>query len=201
MALRLYLLPVVHLTSPVPYEVPKYLPHRFSPPLSGLEGVVWSWETYLLQDVGMAVAEVSTAQHTLLAAQSDVISVPVNLDSTIAQNVRNNIRAQLDLWLIPSAWVITGMSYRIICRTLLNIWQFHNRYVGSTGVRLFDGSLILATQWQAIPVAVQDGLLAAAASMNLNTSGLTPTTTVGQILKSLADQLGDIPYTIGPLTI
>ena len=72
---RLYILPVVHLTNPV-YNVPKYLPHRFNPALSGLEGVAWAWVTYSLEDVGIIAADVTTAQDTLLAGRVDVLAVP-----------------------------------------------------------------------------------------------------------------------------
>lgn len=200
MALRLYLLPVVHLTTPR-HEVPKYLPHRFSPPLPGLEGVVWSWATYLLQDVGLAVADTTTAQHNLLNAQTDVLAVPLNLSNTFNTTVRDRIRTLFDGWKIPSSWVVTGMTYRVVLRTMLNIWQFHNRYVGHTGTVLFGAGITLDTTWSQLATEVQDGLTTAAASMNLDSSGLIATTTVRQILKSIADQLGDIPYTIGPMTI
>src|SRR3990172_8132405 len=44
---HLYLIPIVQGAPPGggPYLCPKYLHHRFNPPLPGLEDVAWTWAT------------------------------------------------------------------------------------------------------------------------------------------------------------
>src|SRR3990167_7129380 len=61
MTVHLYVLPVLHLVDPN-YNVPKYLPHRFNPALIGLENVAWAWETYLLEDISLLIADVTVSQ-------------------------------------------------------------------------------------------------------------------------------------------
>ena len=200
---RLYLLPIVHvpLDGGGTYNCPKYLQHRFNPAISGLETVRYAWETYLLEDVGLAAAETNGAQHTLLASQLDVIALPENLDNLIQATAVARVRDYLDVMNVPANWIVSGMTFRSALRTLLNIWQLHNRYVGMVGKKLFDGTIRLNDTVADIPQRYRDDLRSAAESIGLDYSGVTTSTTIRQLFKMLADQLGDRPYTIGSVTI
>lgn len=200
MALRLYFIPVIHLTTEK-YEVPKYLPHRFNAATSGLEGLAWSWATYLLGDTGLIASDTATAQHNILNAQTDVIALPTNLDSTLTQAARDKARNLLEGWNVPALWIQTGMTYRAALRTLMNIWQFHNRYVGRFARKLFDGSISLDMTVSQMSQGVRNDLQTAAESLNLDYSAVTGATTIRQLLKGVSDQLGDVPYSIGGVTI
>jgi|SRR3990167_583555 len=191
MTTRLYLLPVLHLTDPV-YNVPKYLPHRFNPALAGLEGVVWAWVTYLLEDAGLLIADVDDAQHTLLLGKADVIAVPP-LDTTIGNaTVRNRIRNILEAASIPADWVAVGMTYRQVVRTVICLFQFHNRAVARLLRRLWDGTINMEMTVSEIPAGTRDRLQETADELGLDYSGVTGSTTLRVLLKGMADQINNL---------
>jgi hypothetical protein len=200
MALRLYFVPVVHVAVPR-YECPKYFPHRFNPPTAGLENVSHAWTTYLLEDVGLIAADVTTAQHSIVAAQTDVIALPVNLDVTLNAGAVNAAQAALEGWNVPANWVTTGMTYRQVVRTVVRMWRFHARMVAMSNGRLFDGTVTLSTALASLPLAARNRLKSVADSYGLDYSGVTNATTVRQLLKAMADQFADDPVTLGGLTI
>lgn len=205
MAIRAYFIPITKIIfdGGGSHNCPKYFWHRFNPepPLAGLESVTHSWETYLLEDVGLIVADVDNVTHTLLAGQLDVLALPLNLDGTITLAAVNTVKNFLEAVNVPAGWVTNGMTYRAALRTLLNIWQLHSRYVGTVGKKLFGGSIHLNDTVADIPQRYRDDLRAAAESMGLDFSAITPATTIRQLLKGVADQLGNIEYKIGPLAI
>lgn len=200
MTQRIYILPVVHLTAQS-YNVPKYLPHRLNPPITGLEGVRWSWVTYLLENMGILVADVTDAQHTLLAGQADVLVVP-GLDNTIPNTAaRNTVRSILETANIPGGWVNTGMTYRSVLRVVLGLFQYHNRLTAIIQRRVFDGSLNLDMTVAQIPAAVRDRLRQAATDLELDYSWVTSATTIRQLLKGMGDQFASRSFEIGGITI
>lgn len=195
MTIRLYVVPVVHLTSPV-YEVPKYLPHRFNPPLAGLEGVPWAWVTYLLEDVGIIVADVTVAQDALLVGQADVLGVPP-LDNTIPNaTARNKVRNVLEAANVPGTWVNTGMTYRSVLRVVLGLFQFHNRAVARLARRVWDGSISLSTTISQLPQSVVDHLRGAADDLGLDYSAVTGATTLRQLMLGIGQQFAAREYII-----
>ena len=200
MTARLYLIPITHLTDPT-YNVPKYLPHRHNPALAGLEGVRWAWETYLLEDIGLIVADVSDTQHTLLSAQVDVLAVPP-LDNTIGSvAVRNQVRNVLEAVNVPGLWVTVGMSYRQVVRVILGMWQFHNRLATIIQHKIFDGSVNLEMTVTNIPLATRNQLQVAADGLGLDYSSVTGSTTVRQLLKGMGDQFASTEFNIGGFVI
>jgi len=200
MTTRLYLIPITHLTDPI-YNVPKYLPHRYNPSLAGLEGVRWAWETYLLEDTGLIVADVDNTQHTLLSAQADVLAVPP-LDNTISSAaVRNQVRNALEAVNVPGLWIVTGMSYRSVIRVVLGMWQFHNRLAAIIQHKIFDGTIDLEMTVANIPLATRDQLQIAADELGLDYSAVTGSTTVRQLLKVMGDQFAGTEFNIGGFII
>ena len=200
MAVRLYFLPVEHLTAPA-YEIPKYVPHRHRAATTGLEGLVWAWVTYLLEDVGLLAADVTPAQHTILNGQSDVIAVPVNLDTTLSAGAVTVAQTQLETWRIPNAWVSTALTYREVLRTIYAMWRVHNRYVGRTEGRLFGGAVTLDTTLGELPAAARQRLADAASDFGVDTSAATGATTLRQALKAFADQVADQTFQVGTVEV
>jgi len=191
MTVHLYVLPVLHLVDPN-YNVPKYLPHRFNPALVGLENVPWAWETYLLEDIALLIADVTDPQHTLLSGQADVIAVPP-LDNTIANaTARNRVRTVLEAASIPAGWVSVGMTYRQVVRLVICMFQFHNRLVARLQRRLFDSSVNLDMTVSQIPEGTRTWLQDVAGEFGLDYSGVTGSTTLRDLLKLLADQMSGL---------
>ena len=202
MTWRLYIIPNVRidLGSGKEYAGPKYFFCRLSDGLPGMENVRWVWENYVWENNGIIAADVTDAQHTLLNAQADMIAIPA-LDNTIPNaTARNRVRNILEAGNIPGTWVTVGMTYRQIARTVLNVFRFFNRYV-SKGGRISAAGFNLDTTWSQIPQAHQDRLRATADEFGLDYSGVTGATTIRQILKGMADQIGDVAYQIGGMVI
>jgi len=195
MTVELYLLPVVTIPLNVgSYRVPKYLPHRLNPAEPGLEGVSWAWVSYKFEDVALLIADVTPTQDNQLAGYSDVFAVPP-LDNTINNtNQRDIVRVALEDTFIPGNWVQVGMSYREIVRVILHIFIYFGFATASYGGRLFGGDLNLDLTVADIPQAKRDALQLSADHFGLDYSGVTGSTTIRVLLKSMADQFADEPY-------
>jgi len=97
---------------------------------------------YSLIDAGkrnlcIVVADVDEAQHTTLSNQTDVVSVPANLDNTFTAGAVTSFKARLDQLNLPIAWVDTNTTYRQALRVLAGIFLLAQRFHGMTGLDLF----------------------------------------------------------------
>lgn len=191
MAWHLYLVPIV--LDSLGTRAPKYLKDL---------GVPRAMAPYGFQDVGFAAADVDNATDTSLQTNADLDKIPDNLDNTLGAQTAT-VQARLELKNLPSDWVTSGMTYRFVVRKVLNLMQFCTRYafVNNTVEKLMSGSVDLDTQFQDLPLAIRQRLLGAAESFNFDTSGLSGTSTIRQILKNIADQYGDNSYRIGGIVI
>lgn len=200
MALVAYFIPIDH--SVPTYNAPKYFFSRLVPGLPGMEGVVWAWETYLLEDIGLIVAEVTPAQDTLVSGQADVFRVP-NLDITIPNATeRNRFRDAMENYSIPGTWITTDMEYRAIVRTILGMFQIHNRMVALLGQPLFRGTgWTLAGNFNQVPPEAEETFRQAARELNVDVSTVVSTTTLREAFKIVGDQFASRPFQIGALVI
>lgn len=190
MTVNLYTVPVIHLSSPR-YEVPKYLPHRFNAPIAGLENVSWAWETYLLEDFGLIIADVTSPQDNLLRNQADVLAVPP-LDNSINNNsVRDTVRNYLEAASIPGSWINTGMSYRAILRIVLGLFYFHNRLVVRVQRRFWDGTITLDTTVGQLTLEAIQQARNTADDLGLDYSAVTSATTIRQLLLGVGQQFSN----------
>lgn len=196
MAVELYLIPVVH---PGGNNAPKYLPTRFDPSNvePGLENVKWAWTTYLGEDAGLLIADVTPAQDSQLAGYSDVLKVPP-LDNTINNNnQRDAVRDALEGSFIPGTWVNVGMTYREVIRKVLHIFEYHARSVAINQGPLFRGDTVnLDLTVSQIPQQKRDALQQTAEEFELDYSWVTGTTTLRELLKGIADEFADEPYRV-----
>ena len=195
MAIQFYLLPIEQVNFA---RGPKYLKWRFSP--TGLD-VRWSAMDFGLEPVMLVWADVTNPQHTALSANTDVVSLPANIDNAISAGALNSVKAALEGLNIPAGWVTTGHTYRQVLRIVAGLFQFAQRFHGLHGERLFGGSFTMETQFRDLPQAVRTKLTQAAESHDYDTSALSGTSTVRQILKFLADQWDGEVIVMGGLEI
>lgn len=179
--IRLYIIPVVHLTNPN-YNVPGYLWHRYNPGLPELENVPWAWTTYLLEDIGIIIADTTDAQDLVLSGQPHVFPVP-DLDGTISSvPVRNAIRTTLEDAYIPGTWINVGMVYRNVMRQIAGMIHYHNRAVALSQGRIFAGGIILNTTVGQLTSEQQAAFAQAAQEKGINYSGVGGTTSLRDVL-------------------
>ena len=158
---------------------PKYL---------GSSPVAWGGMPYGLEPVFLCWADVTPAQHSQLAAQSDVQPIPEDIDQTISPGALNTVRDNLEALHIPAGWVTTADTYREVMRVVCGVFQLSQRYNGMHRRRLVEAGVTLNTQWTDLPAGFRQRLRAAAESHNYDTSELSGTSTLRDILKFLSDQ-------------
>lgn len=194
MTIRYYLIPIEIVDSDK--RGPKYLNWRFTENPAPLN-VPWSMMDFGLEPVMLIRADVTGGQHTTLSANADVISIPTNIDANITAGALSAVKAALETLNIPAGWVTTSFTYRQVLRMVCGLFQFAQRHHGVHLERLFSGGFDLDTQFSALPLAVRQRLIATADSLEYDTSGLSGSNTIRQILKNVADQWGSKPVIIG----
>lgn len=201
MTVRAYLLPIVNVTDARGHvlRVPKYFQEPGQAPLAGLEGLdVIGSNDFGLQPTMLVVADVTPAQHTVLSTQGDVTSIPADITQTISTTALATVKSNLEALNLPAQWVTTSNTYAQVLHAVMGIFQFAGRFVALTGIDPFSGGVTLDTRFNQLSQAVQNGITNTAADQGLSTAGLTPTSTLRQILKSIADQYP--PFVVGGLT-
>lgn len=199
MTTRFYILPieVVDRGGGNSARGPKYFPWRFDPDPPALVTAQYGLMDYGLMPTALVAADVTTVQHNLLNAQSDVITVPANIDNAIGGGAISTVRSRLEALHIPGNTVQAADTYRNALRVVAGVFQFAQRFHGLYNRSIFDEFTGLNTTWSELSTEFQNELLATAESMAINTSGLTDSTTMRQILKRFADAWEDRTFFIG----
>ena len=202
MTVRVYVLPMVDtLIGAHNYRSAKYFRVRDNPPLAGLENIAYNCMDYGMENVCLLIADVTTAQHTILSAQTDVLSAPQNIDNNLTAGAVTTVKNFLELLNIPAGWVTTAHTYRDVLRLVGWLFQFMQRVHGIFQEKLFVAPNTLSTTYSQLSVGMQAALLQAAQSFAFNTTGLQASTTLRVILKNLADQFNARPLNSGLMVL
>lgn len=191
MTLRYYALPIIRTTDAHgrEYRNPKYLPDL---------GLNFGMVPMGNIDWCVAVADVTTQQHNSISANSDVMSVPANIESSMNAGAVTTARTFLAAHDIPGAWIATGMTYHYVLKILCAFFLYLTRVRGILGY-----NVVLVAGWPTIQIQnvsadIRNAMIQASASFNYDYSWVVPTTTLGQIMKSMADDWGEEIIHIGP---
>jgi hypothetical protein len=177
---RLYIIPLSELTlpgNPIIYQGPKYLKFEF-PAISqgadtGLDGIIYALRTYDGQPLAFICCDVTTAQHSILAAKSDVLTIPTNLDNTITSGAISTVETFFGGTKIPTGWITTNYTYRTIVRVTVGMFMFAGRLGVKLKIRRFLDSFPLSTTLAQLPVAARNKLENTADSFGIDYSSLT----------------------------
>lgn len=165
---------------------------KYTDPNSLGEGwhVAWQGMDYGQEDTFLLACDVTPQQHTTLAAQSDVLSVPVPLDDTVSPVALTVVQNQLEAMRIPGSWVTTDHTYRQVLRTTARIILFMQRYQGMfPEERAFPTGVTLATRFNQLTAGQRQRLIDVSDSLGIDRTGLTGAMTLRELLRALADQL------------
>lgn len=138
----------------------------------------------------LVAADTTPAQDAALSALPQVIKIPDNLDQQVGPAL-NTVQNLLEARNIPAGWITSNTTYRTILKMVMGLGGFLQRFpmIAKNWNRLLGpGGLDLNTQWGDIPPAIRQQLSDTAKSLNLDTSAITGTTTVRQLLKGISDQ-------------
>lgn len=203
MADTLYFVPVIRRGHPI-YRIPKYFWHGPSgyAGLPELENIIQGQQlTHKLEDLYLLVADLDAAQDAALTAQPDVLKVPP-LDNTIPNTtVRDIVRGFLNDIGIPSQWIVVGMAYRTILRVIIGLWRFRAIIQHFAGHRMFFETLDLDKTISQLSPAMVDALASTADALGLDYSGVTGTSTIGEVLYLMGQQFANTEYRLGSIII
>lgn len=192
----LYLLPmIIDSTNPDrPVRRPAYIADIM------LENRERTIMPYGREDVCFLAILWTQEENDSLMTHADVNKVPDTLDAQLGGAGANAVKARLAELNIPDNWVQASDTWRDVVRVTMRIFQFSQRVAGLGHTRLFPPGVTLNTQYKDLPQAYQQVLQDAAASFGWDTSGLTQNSTMRNILKTLSDQWGETPITLGSFT-
>lgn len=200
MTVRFYILPIetVALWSEaqgcdVPRRGPKYLHwlHAVAP-LAELKGVTWSQKEYGLVDMTIVAADVTPAQHTVLAAQAGVIAVPDPIDSAVGTTRLAATRAAVESLNIPGGWIQATTTYRTIVRTITGMFLYMQRITAHTMQNPFTNGLNLAATYSSLPFIWREAILSGFKSLYIEVpfvSWVRDGVTFGQMPEFLRDAI------------
>lgn len=180
MTLRFYLVPENRATPDT--REPKYVNTDAT-----LAGLVWSAMDYGIEPVFILAANVTPAQHTALSAYSDVISIPVNIDAAIGSGALSTVKARMEALYIPADWVTATTTWRQALAAVLRMAQYMQRLHGLHGLQV-SSRRSLDTAMSAVPSSIRAQMQTAAQSFGWNTSAITPSWTLRQVLTWAAAQ-------------
>lgn len=145
---------------------------------------------YGAENVCILAADVDDATHATIAADPDVSALPQNLAGHLSAGAVTQAQAFLDGLNIPFQWVDTSLTYVQLIRIIGKIFEVAQLFEASIGT-LFTGGVTLGTHFNALPQATRTTLIQIATDHGWDTSGLSGTSTVRQVLKFMADQYPD----------
>lgn len=195
MTIRFYVIPIER-TASLTQRGPKYFKWRYDPNPPGINCPYYMMD-YGDVDVAFICADILDADHTALIANSDVLSLPLNLDQNLTAPAVTAAQNFLEAINIPAGWVSTALTYRQVARLVCAMFQFMQRVTFYLG-----HSITLPQNWanltiSQIPVDIRDAMAAAAASFYFDYSAVTGSTTIRQVLKGMADAWGSTPLQFG----
>lgn len=162
-----------------------------------------------MQDECLLMLDATQVYLDSVAAQPDAmrIATTANIDSPLTQQQADGAAAFLESRTIPGEFVEAGETRRAAIRGIAGLFLFCQRCEGRFGVgfkkRAVELGVTFATQYNAFPQALKDMFVATCQSEGWDVPpfGLTPSSTLRQILVALADGYAGKPLFIGGVSI
>lgn len=183
MTLNLYVMPIIGTATRSDPRRPKYD--------STILNAGFSYTAY---DYGnepwclVGVQNIDAATDSSLDANADVIGLTTSLDTQVG-GARSTVQTKLEAVNMPGTWVQTTNTWRDVVLFIGAACQFAQRFQGMvTGNRWFTGGVTLDSTFNSLPAGVRSALSSAATSFGFDTSGITGTSTLRQIIQAAAQQ-------------
>lgn len=179
MAIRWYLVPKIGTGVQGDAFRPKYI-----------AGAIAEWRAIDYgNDLAFLVeADVTNSQHNTINGNADVLSLPTNLDTTIGASLAT-VRAKCEALGIPAGWMTSAMTIRQALRWVGRLFLLNQRLQGRSNLRLLPAGVMLDTIISDLPTALRNGLIDAAQSWGVDTTGVTGSMTLRQALRQVADNM------------
>src|SRR5687767_9325292 len=142
MATHFYLIPRTTVTGGPggSFFAPKYVhPADLNLPFSAMD--------YGRDGTFLVGCDVTPAQHTTIAANSDVTAIPANLDAAIGTaGALTAVQNALEALRIPALWVTTAHTYRQVVGAVGRIFLLMQRFAGVYKRTFFEAGITLGTR-------------------------------------------------------
>jgi hypothetical protein len=152
-------------------------------------GIPYNAREYGRENTYLVGVDVTAAQHTALAANTDVLSIPQNLDSTIGLVALSTVKDGLRSLHIPGGFLTRDHTWRqvvsIVARACLYMQTFNGRQLS----RFFTSGITLDTRVNQLTTAQRNAMVEAAQSMGLDTSVVTSQMTLETALLLVFQQI------------
>jgi len=148
----------------------------------------WSLLDYGLEPVALIGADVTGGQNTTLSGQSDVATVPSNLDNTVGAANVTTVRNKLEAFNIPAQWVVGGATWRQTLRALIAMFRIGQRFDGRGFGKLVVPGVTLSTTYASMPVAYRDALVQAIDELRFDRTPLNASSTLRDLLTHISTQ-------------
>ncbi len=187
MTVRVYLMPLTNAGTPrfPTARVPKYLGSLTSPGCPRFTIL-----QYAQEPVCLLIADTDAAIHASLTANADVRTFPDNLDTLVTAGNRTAIVNALEAANVPAQWVANGQTFRVVLRRLRGMFDLLCNVHGR-GLRFLQAGL--DNPISDLPAPVRQAMQDAAATLQLDTAGITGATTLRAALAAIGAQFDARP--------
>lgn len=191
MPIRAYIVPYTREFMPAPDDPNTGVWEMRAKYVQDMVGLKPTIRGYGAEGFALVVVDVSSLDHGIISGNADVLSFPENLDGTPNASARSQAITALEARNIPAGWINAGITWRQILRTVAKIIRITKDLNGAANLlgRLFADGRTFSTQFQDLPQPMRQRMIAFAQAKGWDTSGLSNTSTLRQILKFLADQV------------
>ena len=149
-----------------------------------INGLGVSFHAIDIGDTAVVWANTTAPQDVTISANVDAILLP-GLDTTVL--VAATTKTALEALNIPAQWVVAGMTYRALLKSIIGMAMIVQRTDGMGSRVVLAGNL--DTQMSTFSTLTQNAIRNGSDSLALNRSTLVATTPLRTILQTLGDQL------------
>lgn len=135
------------------------------------------------------LANTTETEHNTISANGDAMAFPRGTDDPVSVIELNALRQRLEEMRFPAQWVTTSNTRRQVLRVIVQLCQFASRFRIMEGEGAMVGGATLNTRMNQLTAGQRQALERVADSFGLDSSGIGSTTTIGEALKLLADQM------------
>lgn len=198
MAARYYLVPL-EFSADGGFRLLKYFFHRFDPNPPALiprpAGVAVRQLDYGMEQVALVDTDLPAEHHTLLAAQSDVVVIPENVQTTLG-GARAQLEAQLEALSIPAEWMTGAMTYFRVLQGIVGVFKVSQTLYEKGYLQLRPVGVTANTPYSSMPSPYREDLLASIDQWGYDRSGTSTASTWRQLMAVISAQPGNEPFLV-----
>lgn len=160
-------------------------------------------------DLCVVLVQATQTELNAISAQTDTmgLATPQTINDPLSAAQVSAAKTTLETLSIPAQFLTTGQSRRLLLRQLVGMIQFSQRMIGRFGKgwrqRAAEHGLTLDSTWSNFPQALKDEFIGVAESFgwDVPSLGLSASSTLREILNTMAEQFAGYPFVIGGIEI